>query len=103
RAPGIGFAATQVNVHKRVVVIDVSETRDQPLVLINPEILERRGVEESEEGCLSVPGIYDKVRRAEHVRVRTLDREGKSIEFEADWLLADCNHPENDTLDGHLC
>ncbi|NLG77826.1 MAG: peptide deformylase [Xanthomonadaceae bacterium] len=101
-APGIGLAATQVNVHKRVVVIDVSETRDQPLVLINPEILERRGVEESEEGCLSVPGIYDKVRRAEHVRVRTLDREGKSIEFEADGLLAVCIQHEIDHLDGKL-
>ena len=101
-APGIGLAATQVNVHKRVVVIDVSETRDQPLVLINPEILDRRGVEESEEGCLSVPGIYDKVRRAEHVRVRTLDREGKSIEFEADGLLAVCIQHEIDHLDGKL-
>src|SRR5690606_8649022 len=101
-APGIGLAATQVNVHKRVVVIDVSETRDQPLVLINPEILAREGVEEMEEGCLSVPGIYDKVRRAERIRVRTLDREGKSIEFDADGLLAVCIQHEIDHLDGKL-
>lgn len=101
-APGIGLAATQVNVHKRVIVIDVSETRDQPLVLINPEILERQGVEEMEEGCLSVPGIYDKVTRAERIRVRTLDREGKTVEFDADGLLAVCIQHEIDHLDGKL-
>jgi peptide deformylase len=101
-APGIGLAATQVNVHKRVVVIDVSESRDQPLVLINPEILERRGIEETEEGCLSVPGIYDKVTRAERIRVRTLDREGKTKEFDADGLLAVCIQHEIDHLDGKL-
>ncbi len=101
-APGIGLAATQVNVHKRVVVIDVSETRDQPLVLINPELLERQGIEETEEGCLSVPGIYDKVTRAERIRVRTLDREGKSTEFDADGLLAVCIQHEIDHLDGKL-
>lgn len=101
-APGIGLAATQVNVHKRVIVIDVSETRDQPLVLINPEILERQGLEEMEEGCLSVPGIYDKVTRAERVRVRTLDRDGKAQEFDADGLLAVCIQHEIDHLDGKL-
>src|SRR5690606_2448782 len=101
-APGIGLAATQVNVHKRVVVTDVSETRDQPLVLLDPEILKRRGAAVPGEGCLSVPSIYDKVRRAEHVRVRTLDREGKSIEFEADGLLAVCIQHEIDHLDGKL-
>jgi peptide deformylase len=101
-APGIGLAATQVNVHKRVVVIDVSETRDQPLVLINPEILERQGVEETEEGCLSVPGIYDKVTRAERIRVRTLDRDGKSKELNVDGLLAVCIQHEIDHLDGKL-
>ncbi len=76
-APGIGLAATQVNVHKRVVVIDVTEDRSQPIVLINPEILTRQGTEETEEGCLSVPGIYDKVTRSEKIQVRTLDRNGK--------------------------
>ena len=101
-APGIGLAATQVNVHKRVIVIDISETRDRPLVLINPEILERQGVEEMEEGCLSVPGIYDKVTRAERIRVRTLDREGKSVELGADGLLAVCIQHEIDHLDGKL-
>src|SRR5690606_23720638 len=101
-APGIGLAATQVNVHKRVVVIDISETRNQPLVLINPEILAREGVEETEEGCLSVPGIYDKVTRAERIRVRTLDRDGKVNEFDADGLLAVCIQHEIDHLDGKL-
>jgi peptide deformylase len=101
-APGIGLAATQVNVHKRVIVIDISETRDQPLVLINPEILAREGVEEMEEGCLSVPGIYDKVKRAEKIRVRTLDRDGQTREFDADGLLAVCIQHEIDHLDGKL-
>src|SRR4051812_12841824 len=82
-APGIGLAATQVNVHKRVIVIDISQDHDEPVVLINPEIVAREGVEESEEGCLSVPGIYDKVSRAETIRVRTLDRNGKQIEIGA--------------------
>jgi peptide deformylase len=101
-APGIGLAATQVNVHKRVIVIDVTEDRSQPIVLINPEIVNREGVEETEEGCLSVPGIYDKVRRAEKVRVRTLDRNGKQIEMDADGLLAVCIQHEMDHLDGKL-
>jgi peptide deformylase len=101
-APGIGLAATQVNVHKRVLVIDVSETRNQPLALINPEIIDREGVEETEEGCLSVPGIYDKVTRAERIRVRALDRNGKSIEMNVDGLLAVCIQHEIDHLDGKL-
>jgi peptide deformylase len=101
-APGIGLAATQVNVHKRVLVIDISETRDQPLALINPEIIQRQGVEETEEGCLSVPGIYDKVTRAERIRVRALNRDGKSIEMDADGLLAVCIQHEIDHLDGKL-
>ncbi len=101
-APGIGLAASQVNVHKRVVVIDISEEKNQPLVFINPEILSREGEEEMEEGCLSVPGIYDKVRRAERVRVRALDREGKPFEIEADGLLAVCIQHEIDHLDGKL-
>ena len=101
-APGIGLAATQVNVAKRVLVIDLSEKRDQPLALINPEILERSGVEETEEGCLSVPGYFDKVTRAEKIRVRALDRDGKPIEFDADGLLAVCIQHEIDHLDGKL-
>jgi peptide deformylase len=101
-APGIGLAATQVNVHKRVLVIDLSQDRSQPLVLINPEIIERSGVEETEEGCLSVPGIYDKVTRAERIRVRTLDRFGKSHEIEAAGLLAVCIQHEMDHLEGKL-
>lgn len=101
-APGIGLAATQVNVHKRLLVIDISETRKEPLALINPDILTRDGVEETEEGCLSVPGIYDKVTRAERIRVRALDRDGKQIEFDADGLLAVCIQHEIDHLDGKL-
>ncbi len=101
-APGIGLAATQVNVHQRLLVVDVSEDKDQPLVFINPEILSRDGVEEMEEGCLSVPGIYDKVQRAEHIKVRALDREGKRFEMEADGLLAVCIQHEIDHLDGKL-
>ena len=101
-APGIGLAATQVNVHKRVLVIDISQEHDQPLALINPEIVSREGIEETEEGCLSVPGIYDKVSRAEKIRVRTLDRTGKQIELEADGLLAVCIQHEMDHLDGKL-
>jgi peptide deformylase len=101
-APGIGLAATQVNVHKRVLVVDVTEDRSKPLALINPEIVAREGVEESEEGCLSVPGIYDKVTRAEKIRVRTLDRSGKQIEIEADGLLAVCIQHEMDHLEGKL-
>jgi peptide deformylase len=101
-APGIGLAATQVNVALRVVVIDVSETRNQPLALINAEILEKRGEEEMEEGCLSVPGVYDTVRRAEWVRVRALDRNGQSFELETGDLLAVCIQHELDHLDGKL-
>lgn len=101
-APGIGLAATQVNVHKRLLVIDVSETRKEPLALINPEILEREGVEETEEGCLSVPGVYDKVTRADRIRVRALNREGQQVEMEAQGLLAVCIQHEIDHLDGKL-
>jgi len=101
-APGIGLAATQVNVAKRVLVIDLSEKHDQPLVLINPEVLDRTGVEETEEGCLSVPGYFDKVQRAEKIRVRALDRDGEQIEFEAEGLLAVCIQHEIDHLDGKL-
>jgi peptide deformylase len=101
-APGIGLAATQVNVAKRLLVIDISEKRDQPLVLINPDVIAREGVEETEEGCLSVPGVFDKVTRAETVRVRALDRDGKPLEFEANGLLAVCIQHEIDHLDGKL-
>ena len=101
-APGIGLAATQVNVDKRVIVIDVSEDKGQPLYLINPEILERDGVEEMEEGCLSVPGVYEKVQRADQVRICALDRDGQTFEMEADGLLAVCIQHEIDHLDGKL-
>ncbi|MCK9530293.1 MAG: peptide deformylase [Gammaproteobacteria bacterium] len=101
-APGIGLAATQVDVHRRVIVIDVSEEKNEPRVFINPEILSRDGMEEMEEGCLSVPGIYEKVRRAEHVKVRALDRDGQPFELEADGLLAVCIQHEIDHLEGKL-
>ena len=101
-APGIGLAATQVNVHERVIVIDISETHDQLRVFINPEIIAQSGTEESEEGCLSVPGIFDKVVRAERVTVRALDRDGKSFELDADGLLAVCIQHEMDHLMGKV-
>ena len=99
---GVGLAATQVDVHQRIIVIDVSEEKDDPLFLINPEILEKDGIKESEEGCLSVPGFYEKVNRAEHVRVKALNREGQSFEFEARDLLAVCVQHEMDHLNGKL-
>jgi len=99
---GVGLAATQVDVHQRVIVIDVSEEKDDPLFLINPEILEKDGIKESEEGCLSVPGFYEKVNRAEHIRVKALNREGQSFEFEARDLLAVCVQHEMDHLNGKL-
>lgn len=102
QAPGIGLAATQVNVAKQVVVIDISEDKDQPVCLVNPEILERDGVEQMEEGCLSVPGIYELVTRANHIRLRALDRDGKPFEMEAEGLLAVCIQHELDHLDGKL-
>jgi len=101
-APGIGLAATQVDVHQRIVVIDVSKEKDQPLCLINPEIIEKDGEEECEEGCLSVPGIYETVRRADHIKVRALDRDGNEFELEAGDLLAVCIQHELDHLDGKL-
>ncbi|MFW7526565.1 peptide deformylase [Vibrio ostreicida] len=99
---GIGLAATQVDYHQRIVVIDVSETRDQPMVLINPEILEKRGEDGIEEGCLSVPGARALVARAAEVTVKALDREGKEFTFEADDLLAICVQHELDHLEGKL-
>lgn len=101
-APGIGLAATQVNVHQRVIVIDVSQDKNQPLCLINPEILETTGTEETEEGCLSVPDIYESVQRAERVTVKALNREGESFTKEADGLLSVCIQHEMDHLVGKL-
>lgn len=101
-APGIGLAATQVNVHRRVIVIDVSPDQGQPLCLINPEILETRGENYSEEGCLSVPDVFETVARAESIRVRALRGDGAAQEFEADGLLAVCIQHELEHLDGKL-
>ncbi len=101
-APGIGLAATQVNVQKRLLVADVSETKDQPLCLINPEILSKQGIEQREEGCLSVPGVFEVVKRAERIRVRALNLQGEAFELEADDLLAVCIQHEIDHLNGRL-
>lgn len=101
-APGVGLAATQVNVHRRVVVIDVSEDKSDLMALINPEILERSGEQVCEEGCLSVPGVYEKVKRAERVRVRALNAKGETVELEAEGLLAVCIQHEIDHLDGKV-
>jgi peptide deformylase len=101
-APGIGLAATQVDVHKRVIVLDVSDARDQLLVLINPNIVTREGEQECEEGCLSVPGVYDVVKRAEKVKVRALDGEGRPFELVAEGLLAVCIQHELDHLEGKV-
>ncbi len=101
-APGIGLAATQVDVHKRLLVADVSTEKDDPHVLINPEILAKDGVTVTEEGCLSVPGYYDEVERAEHIRIRHLDRDGKPVDRDAEGLLAVCIQHEIDHLNGKL-
>jgi peptide deformylase len=101
-APGIGLAAIQVGVAERVIVVDVSDDNDQPLGLINPEILSKQGSEVMQEGCLSVPGVYEDVERAERIRVRALDAHGKRLEFDADGLLAVCIQHEIDHLDGKL-
>lgn len=101
-APGIGLAATQVDVHQRIIVIDVSETRDELLVLINPEIIASSGNAETQEGCLSVPGIFDKVTRAEEVTVRATGIDGKSFEMDASGLLAVCIQHEMDHLMGKV-
>lgn len=101
-APGIGLAATQVNVHKRIVIIDVSEDKSDLRVFVNPEIISRSGEQSCEEGCLSVPGVYETVSRAEHVRVRALNERGEPFELEADGLLAVCIQHELDHLDGKV-
>jgi len=101
-APGIGLAATQVDVHQRLLVADISSDKSEPHVLINPEIIEKDGVTVTDEGCLSVPGYYESVTRAEHIRVRFLDREGEIQEMEAAGLLAVCIQHEIDHLDGKL-
>lgn len=101
-APGIGLAATQVDVHERVVVIDVSEKQDDLLVLINPEIVSKVGETTYEEGCLSVPGIYDTVTRSEAVTVKAFDENGQEFSLDADGLLAICIQHEIDHLDGKV-
>lgn len=102
-APGVGLAATQVDVHKRLLVVDVTEDKSQPLAFINPEIIRREGSTEAEEGCLSVPGIFDTLRtRSSRITVSALDRDGKPFELEADELLSVCIQHEIDHLDGKL-
>jgi peptide deformylase len=101
-APGIGLAATQVDVHQRVIVIDLSKEHNEPLVLVNPEILAREGEASSEEGCLSVPGIFDEVKRAAKVRVRAQDRSGQIFERDYEDILAVCIQHEMDHLEGKL-
>jgi len=101
-APGIGLAATQVDIHKRVIVVDVSERRDSLVVLVNPEILEATGESDIEEGCLSVPGIYELVARAERVKVRAYDQNGNAFTLEAQGLLAVCIQHEMDHLQGKV-
>ncbi len=101
-APGIGLAAPQVGVNKRLMVIDVSEESDQPLAFINPEVITAEGKKSYDEGCLSVPGFYEKVTRPDVIRVRALDRNGEQFEMDADDLLAVCVQHEIDHLDGKL-
>ena len=101
-APGIGLAATQVNFHQRIIVIDVSDDCDQPLCLINPEIIEKSGEIEYEEGCLSVPNYYENVKRANEIKVRALNEKGVSFEIEANEMLAVCIQHEMDHLMGIL-
>jgi peptide deformylase len=101
-APGIGLAATQVDVHERALIIDISDDRKDLRVFINPEIIEASGEAETEEGCLSVPGVYDRVTRAERVTVQALDLQGEPFMLEAEGLLAVCIQHEIDHLDGHV-
>lgn len=101
-APGIGLAATQVDIQLRVIVIDLSEEKNQPLLLINPEIISKDGHIVYEEGCLSIPGVYEGVERAEHITVKALNREGKEVQFDAEGLLAICIQHEIDHLNGKV-
>ena len=101
-APGVGLAATQVNVQQRLLVIDISEEKNEPLCLINPELLDKQGSEEMDEGCLSVPGVFEKVCRAQKVTVRAQDRCGVFFDLEAEGLLAVCIQHEIDHLEGKL-
>lgn len=101
-APGVGLAASQVNVHKRIIVVDVSEERDTPYAFVNPEIEVISGVSELQEGCLSIPGFYEVVNRAERIRVSALDADGSPFELEADGLLSVCIQHEVDHLEGKL-
>ncbi len=101
-APGVGLAATQVDTHQRVIVIDISEEKNQLIALINPEIIEREGVSTCEEGCLSVPGVYDTVERSGRIRLRALNAEGKEFRLGADGLLAVCIQHEMDHLEGKV-
>jgi len=101
-APGIGLAATQVNIHKQLLVLDVSDDRDQPMIFINPEILVKDGIQTYEEGCLSVPGIHAEIQRAEEIRVKALNEKGELFEIEAHGLLAICIQHEMDHLKGKL-
>jgi peptide deformylase len=101
-APGVGLAATQVDAHVRIIVVDISETQDQLMTFINPEIIASSGVNQCEEGCLSVPGIYDKVSRAEKITVRALDQKGETFTLDAEGLLAVCIQHEMDHLIGKV-
>ncbi len=101
-APGIGLAATQVNVHKKVIVIDVSEDKSQPLCLINPEIIAEEGTERCDEGCLSIPEIYESVERSEKVTIKAMDQNGDEYTLQADEMLAVCIQHEMDHLNGKL-
>jgi peptide deformylase len=101
-APGIGLAATQVNVHQQIIVMDIAEDKSQPLTFINPEIIARDGIQAIDEGCLSVPGIYEPVERARQIQVRAIDKQGNPFEMEAEDLLAVCIQHEMDHLRGKL-
>lgn len=101
-APGIGLAATQVDIAKRIVVIDVTEDQTDPKVFINPEIVEQSGIEEMKEGCLSVPGVFENVKRADVIKVKALDNNGEPFEMAAEGLMAICIQHEIDHLDGKL-
>ena len=101
-APGVGLAATQVDVHLRIIVVDTSPTRDQLRVFVNPELIEATGVADCEEGCLSVPGIYEKTKRAQNIRVRALGADGASFELAAEGLEAVCIQHEMDHLEGKV-